>query len=83
MSGPFGDMLAQRLRRLSDTDRENMRRLLTGEAEKDLVRRGVVIAVIRQLRTSPASLASPEYQAALRDVQKLVGLIPNTQEGRG
>jgi len=60
-----------RLAALSPAKRERMRRLLSGEADEDCIRRGDVVAAIRSLRTNP--VPSQEYQRALRDVQKLVG----------
>lgn len=58
------------LANLTDDDRVGIRRIMSGEADEDLIRRGDIHAAIRSLRTDP--VPSKEYQAALRDVQRLV-----------
>jgi len=71
-------MLA-RLRSMTDAERADIGRIVRGEADEDLIRRGDIHAAIRSLRTNP--VPSLEYQAALRDVQRLVGkLTPTTLE---
>lgn len=61
--------------KLSDADRLRISRELSGEATKDRLTRGAVYEVIRDLRVSPASLASSDYQRALRDVRIAVSMI--------
>ena len=68
----FNDEALMRLRRLTPDERAAMRRILTGEADADLVSKGAVASEIRKLRLSKASLSSPEYQKALGDVQRAV-----------
>ena len=58
------------LANLTDDDRVGIRRIMSGEADGDMIRRGDVHHLIRGLRTDP--VPSKEYQRALRDVQRLV-----------
>ncbi|MFS0771014.1 hypothetical protein [Sphingomonas sp. 1P08PE] len=81
--------MQRRLNGLTPIERERMRRLVSGEADGDLLTRAAVVGIIRDLRTSPASLSSQSYQRALHDVQiaigRMVGLqspLP-TQTGEG
>jgi hypothetical protein len=77
MSNNF-ECMTQRLQSLSDTDREQIRRVLTGEADSDLIEREAINSTIRDLRVSKASLASREYQMALGDVQRAIAKLPFT-----
>ena len=64
------DMLAEmrlRLAAMPADQRKRLGREMSGAADDDLIRRGDVYGLIRQLR----GLAPPaEYQRALRDVQQ-------------
>ena len=77
MSGNL-ERMTQRLQSLSDIDREQIRRVLTGEADSDLIKRESINSAIRDLRVSKPSLASREYQTALGDVQRAIAELPFT-----
>ncbi len=64
--------LFAKLRAMPAADKERMRRILSGEADADLIRRGDIVAAIRDLRVGKPSLASRDYQRALADVQRAV-----------
>lgn len=65
------------LANLTDADRADIRRIMSGEADEDRIRRGDVHDIIRSLRTDP--VPSKEYQAALREVQRLVSKLVQSE----
>jgi hypothetical protein len=64
----------QRLGRLTDTERADIARIMSGEASDDLIRRGDVLEAIRDLRTDP--VPSQEYQRGIGDVARAVVKMP-------
>lgn len=64
------DVLEQMMKRITDEDRAEIRRIMSGEADNDMIRRGDVLDAIRTLRTNP--VPSVEFQRALGEVSKLV-----------
>lgn len=63
------------LKSLSDEDRNRVRRELTGESSNDLIKRGAVYDVLRNLRTSPSSLEHYHYQKAIQDIMLKISKI--------
>lgn len=49
-------------------ERARMKRIMSGDADNDLIRRGDVLNVLRDLRTNPCKPS--EYQRALGDVTR-------------
>ena len=47
MLGPVGQEMMRRLAQMPADERENMRRVITGEADKDLIAKGDVYDIIR------------------------------------
>jgi len=71
-----------KLREITDEQRAHIRRIMSGEADEDRIRRGDVHQAVRSLRTNP--VPSHEYQRALGDVGKLVAALsaaPPAQAG--
>lgn len=66
--------MLRRLERLSDRERTEIGRILSGEAADDLIRRGDVLEAIRNLRTNP--VPPSEYQRGIGDVARAIVAMP-------
>lgn len=64
------------LQNLSDKDRERMRREILGQTDEDLLRRGDIYQVLRQLRVTNSN---PHYQKAISDALVSVSRIEEVQ----
>ena len=72
--------VAAMLPEITDEQREEFARILTGEHDDDLIRRGDVYKLIRKLRVSDLSLKNPQtYQRALSDIQRQVAKLSRGQ----
>lgn len=76
--GPAGEKLMQTMAAMTDDEMDQIERMMNGEFENDLLRRGDVSDAIRSLRINHAG--DRPYQQALTDLSRMMSKLKTRGE---